>query len=146
MSQTLEAGTGGQPGSDVEREGVVQVIPRARTLAMVPPSQSSPPPEPPAPAAVPEPLQAPPPIPPVLHRPAPAAAPTRADSAAVGVLTALASVLAARLLLLLSVIFGFVLAIFAMREQSLTSLSILVAYTLLTVIPLVYLDLKTRVR
>lgn len=82
----------------------------------------------------------------VVHLPPQPPAPSRADSAAVGMLTALASVLAARLLLLLSVVFGFVLALYAMHEQSWASLAILGVYACLTVLPLVYLDLKTRVR
>ena len=76
-------------------------------------------------------------------RPAPALAPVqnRADVAFVGTLTAIAAILASRLLLLLAVIGGFVLALLA-REQ--LGFYTLIAYSILIVIPLVGLDVMTR--
>jgi hypothetical protein len=53
-------------------------------------------------------------------------------------------VLAARWLLMLSVVGAFVLAIRAMANPTLPSLSVLCSFCVLTVLPLTYLDLKTR--
>lgn len=58
-----------------------------------------------------------------------------------GVLAALAAVLGARLLLLLSVIGGFVLALQA-RDQ--LTAGVMIAYCILIVIPLVALDIVNR--
>lgn len=68
-------------------------------------------------------------------------APARADVAFVGVLSALAAVLAARLLLLLGVVGGFVLALLA---RDTLGFYVLIAYCVLLVIPLVALDIVTR--
>lgn len=108
----------------VEREAVVALAPRR-----------------PAPTAVaPEPAPAPPVSAPV------AAPPPRADSAFIGVLAALATLLAARLLLLLSIAGAFVLALLAVRAESNGALAVLVAFCLLTVIPVVVLDVITHRR
>jgi hypothetical protein len=63
------------------------------------------------------------------------------DSAAVGVLLAIASILGSRLLLLLAVGGAFVLALLANDNLH---LGILVAYCLLICCPLVYLDIDSR--
>lgn len=75
----------------------------------------------------------------VQQAPAPAA--VRGDAAFVGVLGALAAVLAARLLLLLGVIGAFVLALLA---HDYLGFYVLIAYCILLVIPLVALDIVTR--
>jgi len=64
----------------------------------------------------------------------------REDSAALGAFRALASVLAARLLLLLGVLGAFVLAWVAAHAESFTPLCVLVAYGVLVVGPLAWLD------
>jgi hypothetical protein len=64
----------------------------------------------------------------------------------VGVLGAITALLAARFLLLLSIIGGFILANSAMATGTYTGLSILIAYAVLIVIPLVYLDIETHRR
>lgn len=107
----------------VERESVV-ALPRRVPTAVAQPE----PVRDPAPLAV----QAPP--------------PPKADHAFVGVLAALASLLAARLLLLLSIAGAFVLALLATRSESYPGLAILVAFCLLTVVPLTYLDVVTHRR
>lgn len=124
MSQT--SGSSALPDTTVEREGVVVVQPKPRLVQM-----------PQAAAPAPQPMAAPAP-------PSRPTAPPRTDSAAIGALTAIAAVLAARLLLLLAVAFGFVLGLQAMGHQTWTSLAILCAWCALTILPLVYLDLKVR--
>lgn len=69
--------------------------------------------------------------------------PPRVDQAFIGTLSAIAAVLASRLLLLLSVIGAFVLAV---RASDIYGMWILIAYCAFTVIPLVVLDVFTRLR
>jgi len=89
----------------------------------------------------------PPPAPPTVSPPVAAApSPPKADHAFVGVLAALATLLAARLLLLLSVTFGFVLALIALRIDSYLGLAIVGTFCGLTVLPLVALDVVTHRR
>lgn len=57
-----------------------------------------------------------------------------------------ARILAVRLILLLSVIGGFVLGVMAMMAQSWPSLAILTSYACLTVLPLVWLEVGQRPR
>jgi hypothetical protein len=103
-------------------------VERAEVVALVQPRRAQPaPPDPP-----PAPVVAPP--------------PPRADNAFVGVLAALASLLAARLLLLLSIAGAFVLAVMAVRDGSYIGLAVLVAYCSLTLLPLVWLDVVTHRR
>jgi predicted lipid-binding transport protein (Tim44 family) len=134
MSQAMTHSESYAPGTTVEREGVVAVLPRrtvpAETLsAPVAPLQAAPQPvAPPAPA-----------------QPA-ARSLSRSDAAFVGVLGAITALLAARFLLLLSIIGGFILANSAMATGTYTGLSILIAYAVLIVIPLVYLDIETHRR
>lgn len=64
-----------------------------------------------------------------------------ADHAFIGTLTAIAAILASRLLLLLAVVGAFVLAV---RATDNTGLEVLVAYSVITVLPLVWLDVNTR--
>ena len=75
----------------------------------------------------------------------PPAAPARsaADRAFVGTLTAIAAILGSRLLLLLAVAGSFVLAF---RAGDNTGLMVLIAYCVLTVIPLVALDVEAHRR
>ena len=68
---------------------------------------------------------------------------SRADQAFVGTLAAIAAVLAVRLWLGLALIGAFVLAV---RSDGTAGWWVLVAYSLLTVIPLVALDIITRQR
>lgn len=74
---------------------------------------------------------------------APAApAQNRADTAFIGTLAAISAILASRLILLLAVLGGFILAI---RADAIIALPwILIAYCILVVIPLVALDIVTR--
>jgi len=74
--------------------------------------------------------------------PAPAPRP-RQDAAFVGTLAAIAALLAARLLLLFSVLGAFVLAY---RADGSPGLFVLIAYCLLTVLPLTVLDVITHKR
>lgn len=118
MPQTNLANSDGD--SLVEREQVVALVQPRR-----------------APATAPEPS----PSAPVATAP-----PPRSDHAFVGVLAALASLLAARLLLLLSIAGAFVLAVMAVRDGSYIGLAVLVAYCSLTLLPLVWLDVVTHRR
>lgn len=79
--------------------------------------------------------------PPAVQSALPAPAPQRTDSAAIGALTAIASVLASRLILLLAVVGGFVLAL---RVVDPTGIWLLGVYCALIVLPLVALDVLTR--
>ncbi len=106
--------------SSVERESVIQLAPPPRR------AQPAPPDPPPAPVA--------------------AAPPPASDKAFVGVLTAVASLLAARLLLLLSIAGAFVLGLLASRSGSYVALATLVAFCCLTVLPMTYLDVQTHRR
>lgn len=81
--------------------------------------------------------------PPQQAAPAPAPSQPRADAAFVGVLSVIVSLLAARLLLLLAVIGAFTLAF---RAADNTGLAVLVAYCVLTVLPLTALDIVTHQR
>ena len=110
--------------STVLRESVVPLLPRRAPMAAPPELAPAP-----APVAV---QQAPP--------------PARADHAFVGVLAAMTALLAARLLLLLSILGAFVLAVMAMRSESYAGLAVLIAYCGLAVLPLVYLDVVTHRR
>jgi hypothetical protein len=87
-------------------------------------------------------------VPTVAPEPAPVTppSPAKADHAFVGVLAALASLLAARLLLLLAVTFGFVLAVMAVRTDSYLGLALVGTFCGLTVLPLVWLDIVTHRR
>jgi hypothetical protein len=67
----------------------------------------------------------------------------RADAAFVGTLAAITAILASRLLLLLAIIGGFVLAV---RATDMTGLSIMVAYAVLIVLPLAALDIVAHKR
>ena len=104
----------------VEREGVVALVQPRRVAPTAPPDP------PPAPVA--------------------AAPPPASDKAFVGVLTAVASLLAARLLLLLSIAGAFVLGLLASRSGSYVALATLVAFCCLTVLPMTYLDVQTHRR
>ena len=64
----------------------------------------------------------------------------RSDSAALGAMVAIATVLAARLLLLLGVLGAFVLAWVAAHGETFTPLWVLIAYGVLVVGPLAWLD------
>lgn len=59
------------------------------------------------------------------------------------VIAASAAVLSTRLILLLGLIGAFVLAVMAARESSLIDLAILVAYAVLVLVPLVWLETRT---
>jgi hypothetical protein len=63
-----------------------------------------------------------------------------------GAMVAIGMVLGSRLLLVMAVTGAFVLAMCAMREPSVLGLSIVGAFCVLTVIPLVMLDIRTRGR
>jgi hypothetical protein len=67
----------------------------------------------------------------------------RADPAFIGTLSAIAAVLASRLILLLAVVGAFVLA---MKAEGNAGWWVLVAYACLTVLPLTVLDVITRQR
>lgn len=65
----------------------------------------------------------------------------RADTAFIGTLSAISAILASRLILLLAVVGGFVLAL---RSDAQSIPWVLIAYSVLVVIPLVALDIVTR--
>lgn len=65
-------------------------------------------------------------------------------AATLGVLQAIALLLAARALLMLSLIGAFVLALIASRSESSAALYVLIAYAVLIVLPLVYLAVRER--
>ncbi|MGB6501649.1 MAG: hypothetical protein WBG19_09705 [Thermoplasmata archaeon] len=67
-------------------------------------------------------------------------------SAIVAVIRAISAILAVRLFLLLSVIGSFVLAYLAMLDTTTHSIWVLVAYCVLTVLPLVFLSFKDTVK
>ena len=110
--------------TEVERVGVRAIPPR---LVQMPTPQSTSSPVGPEPRPTPPPVTA-----------------SRTDSAALGAFVAIGMVLAARWLLMLSVVGAFVLAIRAMENPTFPSLSVLCSFCVLTVLPLTYLDLKTR--
>ena len=120
--------------SSVEHEGVVPLL--RRTAPMEQPET------PPFPGftGYSEPLQQ---APAPQIAPPPAVQPARADRAFVGTLSAIAAVLASRLLLFVSVIGAFVLAV---RADGNPGLYVMIAYSVLTVLPLVVLDVVTRQR
>lgn len=68
--------------------------------------------------------------------------PSRKDSILLGVFQAIARILAVRFLLLLSLTGAFVLALGAMERQSWTGLAIMATYCLLTLIPLVWIEVS----
>lgn len=111
----------------VEREAVVPLAPRRAPMAV--------------PDAV---VASPEPAPPVVVQPLPS--PPKADQAFVGVLSALTALLAARLLLLLSIAGAFVLAVMAARSESYLALAVMVAFCCLTTVPLTFLDVITHRR
>lgn len=80
---------------------------------------------------------------PPVAQPAPVVVQSRADAAFVGTLAAITSILASRLLLLLAIIGGFVLSL---RATDTTGLSVMVAYAVLIVLPLVALDIVAHKR
>lgn len=60
------------------------------------------------------------------------------------ILDGIRKVLATRILMLLALVGGFVLAFRAMDAQNWASLYVLIAYCTLTVLPLVYIELSAR--
>lgn len=78
---------------------------------------------------------------PTAPRETPDAAP-RADAAFIGTLTAIASILAVRLILLLALIGGFVVAVMALRDGGYQASGILAGYAVLIVIPMVWLEAR----
>ena len=77
---------------------------------------------------------------PAPSAPSPSTPSVRSDSAALGAFMAIASVLAARLLLLLGAVGAFVLAWVAAHSESWSPLYVLIAYGVLVVGPLAWLD------
>lgn len=63
-----------------------------------------------------------------------------------GVLSAVATLLAVRLLLLLALLGGFALAFMALQHGTYEAGGVLVAYAVLIVIPLIYLERNPRVK
>lgn len=59
-------------------------------------------------------------------------------------LHAIALIVSARLLLLLAVCFGFYLAVLAQASQTIPTIGVLVAWCVLTILPLVALDYTSR--
>lgn len=109
--------------SSVEHEGVVPLARKAPTHTAFPGWADE----------LPR-VEAPPPAPPEPPR-------AKADTAFVGTLAAIAAVLASRLLLLLAVVGTFVLALQARDNFGLYTA---VAFAILVVLPLVWLDISTR--
>jgi len=98
----------------VEREEVVPLSPRPRLVSSTAPAQTADP------------------------------APRGTDAAYIGALTAIASILAVRLLLLLAILGGFVIAVMALRDGGNQAAGVLVAYAVLILIPLVWLESRPR--
>ena len=92
----------------------------------------------PSPAPPPAPVQAPP-----APTPPPAPRQPAADRAFIGTLVAISAVLASRLLLFVAIVGSFILAF---RADTNIGMYILVIYSALTVIPLVYLDITAHQR
>lgn len=86
-------------------------------------------------------ISAPPPTPAPTAPPSP---PSARPSPVLAALKVIARILAVRLILLLSVLGGFVLGVMAMLAQSWPGLAILIAYAFLTVLPLVWLEVGQR--
>ncbi|MDE2104281.1 MAG: hypothetical protein KGL39_43995 [Patescibacteria group bacterium] len=63
-----------------------------------------------------------------------------AGTALVGTWMGIGTVLAIRLLLLLTLCGGFVLAVMAMRSQTTIALGVMIAYSILVILPMVYLS------
>lgn len=76
--------------------------------------------------------------------PDPPPQPSRADAAYIGVLTAIAAVLATRLLLLLAIILGFALAVMALHDGGYVAAGLVVAYGVLIFLPLVALEARKK--
>lgn len=112
----------------VDREGVVPLRPR------------SPPTAPQAVSSLPDNAAL---FTPAYPSPAQVAAPSPADKAFVGTLAAITALLAARLLLLLAILGGFLLA---WRAGDTNGLCVFIAYAILVVAPLVALDITTHKR
>lgn len=108
------------------------VPPRVEAPTLEPVARTDPPPSPP------------PPLDPISQTPAPIPAPDLRPSPVVAALRVIARILAVRLILLLSVLGGFVLGVMAMLAQTWPSLAILTAWSLLTVLPLVWLEVGQR--
>lgn len=68
------------------------------------------------------------------------------DTQLLAVMRAISRILAIRLLLFLSLIGGFALAVMAMVQQSWLSLALVVAFVLLTVGPLAWLEVQGRMQ
>lgn len=66
-------------------------------------------------------------------------------AAARNVFSAIAMLLAVRVLLLLALVGGFVIAVMALRDGSYPAIGILVVYQLLTIVPFVILERNPRV-
>lgn len=138
----MEHGQGSVERLEVEE---VEEAPRPRQTAQVVAMPTALPPLPQQWAT----LQAPPePLPAIsASPPVPTAAPRPPDPPPSPVLAALrviARILAVRLILLLSVLAGFVLGVMAMLAQTWPSLAILGTYACLTVLPLVWLEVGQR--
>jgi hypothetical protein len=147
-----------QGQSSVERLAVEEVEeappkPRKTAEVVVMPMQQgaptvSPLPFPVAPAQIQEPplvstaAPTPPPGPTIPTAPSGLSEPR--PSPVLAALKVIARILAVRLILLLSVLGGFVLGVMAMLAQTWPSLAILVAYALLTVLPMVWLEVGQR--
>ena len=71
-------------------------------------------------------------------------APSRMSEHVLGALRAVAMVLAVRFLLLLSLFGTFVLAVMAMTHQTVVSLALTAAFAVLTLVPLVVLEVRHR--
>lgn len=87
-----------------------------------------------------EPLPPPPPVPPRI------VAPSRADMAFIGTLSAIGAVLATRLLLLLAIAGAFSLAVMAIRDGSWQSVGVVIAFAVLVVLPVTGIEIKQLLR
>lgn len=92
----------------------------------------------------PRPRLVPPTAPVSTETPRQAPAPSRSDRAFVGVLAAIGAILAVRLLLLLAIVGGFVLAVMALTGGTYQAAGVLIAYAVLIVLPLVWLESRPK--
>lgn len=134
-----------QTDSTVEREGVERLVPRSRVEGVRQVAGEAPAPlPPPAPPMALTPPPHPLGISPQLSQPT---SPTRlalADTAAIGSLVAIATILGTRLWLGLSIAGAFALALLTIPDATPAKIVMLAVYGVLTVLPCAYLDLNRK--
>ena len=126
MSEAGLTGSGANSANNVERLGVRPVVPRQLSEPLIPP-----------PEITPEMLKS------VADAAAQRAAGTVLATISSGLVSTwmgIGTVLAIRLLLLLTLAGGFTLAVMAMQAQTNLALAVMIAYAVLVILPMVYLS------